>query len=202
MEERDGVDIVMMELTRLKENATRDLKGIERELEIESGECEAMRAKYRQLWTQDHSARPSKFLWQELKSHLSALEAAAMSDAQVQALWDSVKGDIQLLVSPHVERVFHEREGLNTGHLLDLDVGSESDDAKERQKMKGYVVDIEEGLGRLAMISRERNEVLKGLKDKVLLFASPSSFHRSCCSCRSNQTTSPISSFETAETQA
>ena len=175
IEERDGVDGVMKELTRLKENVSRDLNGVERELEIESRECEAMRVKYQHLWTQDPSAGPSKSLRQDLKSHLSTLEAAAASDAQVQALWDSVRSDIQLLLSPNVEQVFHERAGSNTGHLLDLDVGNETDDAKERLKIKGYVVDIEERLGRMAMISKERNEVLKDLKDKVLLFASP--FH-------------------------
>ena len=128
--------------------------------------------KYQHLWTQDPSAGPSKSLRQDLKSHLSALEAAAASDVQVQVLWDSVRNDIQLLLSPNVEQVFHERAGSNTGHLLDLDVGSETDNAKERQKIKGYVVEIEERLGRLAMISKERNEVLKDLEDKVLLFAS------------------------------
>ena len=33
-------------------------------------------------------------------------------------------------------------------------------------------MEIEERLGRLAMISKEGNEVLKDLKDNVLLFAS------------------------------
>jgi hypothetical protein len=183
IEENDGVDIVMMELTRLKENVSHDLNEIERELEVESRECEAMRVKYQQLWTQDPSAGPSKFMWQDLKP---AVEAAAAIDAQVRTSWDSVRSDIQLLLSRNVEQVFHEREGLNTWYLLDLDMGSESDDAKERQKIKEYVVEIEERLGRLAMISQERYEVLKDLKDKVPLFASPSSFHRSCCSCRSN----------------
>ena len=137
----------MKELRRLKENVSRDLHGVERGLEIESRECEAMRVKYQHLWTQDPSAGPSKSLWQDLKSHLSALESAGASDVQVQVLWDSVRSDIQLLLSPNMEQVFHERAGSNTGHLLDLDVGSETDDAKERQKIKGYVVEIEERLG-------------------------------------------------------
>ena len=55
-------------------------------------------------------------------------------------LWDSVRNDIQLLLSSNVEQVFHESAGSNTGHLLDLDMGSESDDAKERRKIKGYVL--------------------------------------------------------------
>ena len=193
IEERDGVDGVMKELTRLKENVSRDLNAIERELETESKECEAMRVKYQKLWTQDHSAGPSKSLRQDSKIHLSALRAAAASDAQVQALWNSVRGDSQLLLSPNAEQVFHEREGWNTGQLLDLVVGNENDDAKEGQEIKGCVVEIEERSGRLVTISKERNEGLKDLKDKVLLFASSSSFHCSCCLCRSSQTTSPIS---------
>ena len=194
IEERDGTNSMMMELTRLKENVSRDLSRIERELEIESKECEAMRVKYQQLWTQDPSAGPSKSLRQELKSLLSALEEAAATDAQVWASWNSWRSDIHLL-GPNVDQVFHERVGLNRGNLLDLDVGSGSEDAKERQKIQAYVVEMEEKLGRLATNSKERNEVLKDLKDKVLLFASPSSSHRSYSSYRSNRAVSPISLF-------
>jgi hypothetical protein len=67
VEERDGVDSIMMELTRLEENVSRHLNGIERELEVESRECEAMRVNCQQLWMQDPSAGVSISLRQDLK---------------------------------------------------------------------------------------------------------------------------------------
>jgi tyrosine-protein phosphatase non-receptor type 23 len=86
-------------------------------------------------------------------------------------LWDSVREDIKLLLSHEVEAVFRastERGGGSAGQsLLDLDVGGEGDDAEERKKIWHYVKEIEERLGRLNKIGRERNEVLKDLKEKV-----------------------------------
>lgn len=123
--------------------------------------------KYEHKWTQDPSAGFSKPLRQDLKSHFTALEAAATSDQQVMSLWNAVRGDIQLLLSPDVKQLFKERAGSSGEHLLDLDVGNEIDDAHERAKIGGFVTEIEERLGKLNKISRERNEVLKDLKEKV-----------------------------------
>ena len=198
IEERDGVDSITLELTRLKENISRALNGIERELETKSRECEVMRVKYQQQCMQDPSAGLPKALRQDLKKIcFSILTAVAESDAQVQVLLDSVRSDIQLLLSPNLDQVFHEREGFNMGHPLNLGVSGDSGDVKERQMITGYVMEIEEKLGRLAMFAKDRTELLRDLENKVILFASPFSFCCSCCTCRSNQMMSPI--FLTAE---
>ena len=173
VEEREGVESLIGELGRLKDGVRRDLESISRDMEIESRDCEAMRVKYEHLWTQEPSASLTKPLRQDLKSHLSALDAAATSDKQVAALWDSVRADIGLLLSPELEEVFRastERGGAPGESLLDLDVGSEATDAQERAKIGQYVDEIEERIGRLNKISHERNEVLKDLKDKVGMF--------------------------------
>ncbi|KAI0672140.1 BRO1-like domain-containing protein [Trametes maxima] len=170
MEEREGVEGIMSELVRMKDTVRRELDGISRELDAESRECEAMRVKYDHLWTQAPSAALTKTLRQDLKSHLSALDAAAQSDQQVVHLWESVRGEVQLLLSPQVEDVFRastEQGGAGSESLLDLDVGSEAKDEEERVKISQFVDEIEERLGRLNKISHERGQVLKDLKDKV-----------------------------------
>lgn len=106
LEEREGVERLMAELTKLKDGVRGDLEGASRELDLELKECEAMRVKYEHLWTQAPSASLTKTLRQDLKSHFGALEAAAASDQQVVTLWDSVKSEISLLLSPEVEDVF------------------------------------------------------------------------------------------------
>ena len=45
----------------------------------------------------------------------------------------------------------------------------EEEERKEKKKIRGLVEEVEERLKRLSMISKERGEVLKELKDKVLL---------------------------------
>ncbi|TBU47194.1 BRO1-domain-containing protein [Dichomitus squalens] len=170
MEEREGVEGIIAELTRMKDVVRRELDGVNRDLDKESRECEAMRVKYDHLWTQAPSAALTKSLRQDLKAHLSALDAAAQSDQQVVKLWESVKSEIALLLSPEIEDVFRastERGGAGFENLLDLDVGSEAKDEEERLKIGQFVDEIEERLGRLNKIQHERGQVLKDLKDKV-----------------------------------
>lgn len=166
IEDRESVDTLMGELTRLKESVRGELENTSRELEAESHECEAMRIKYDHLWTQEPSAGLNKALRQDLKSHMAALDAAATSDQQVVALWDSVKGDISLLLSPGVEEVFCAglQPAAPSQSLLELDVGY---DEQERARIRQFTSEIEERLGRLKKISYERGEVLKDLKEKI-----------------------------------
>ena len=170
MESREGVDSIMTELGRLKDSVRRELEGVSRDLDSESRECEAMRVKYDHLWTQAPSAALTKSLRQDLKAHLSALDAAAQSDQQVVTMWDAAKGEVHLLLSPEIEDVFRastEKGGAGSENLLDLDIGSEAKDEEERVKIGQFVDEIEERMGRLNKIQHERQQVLKDLKDKV-----------------------------------
>jgi hypothetical protein len=168
MEERESVEALLARLGKLKENAGRELDEVSRDLEVESRECENLRMKYEHLWTQAPSASLTKSLRQDLKSHGAALEAASTSDQQVLNLWDGVQGDIKLLLSPEIEDVFRASAGSETvSNILDLDEGNEANEAQERARIGQFVTEIEERLGRLNKISRERTEVLKDLKDKV-----------------------------------
>ncbi|KAI9567770.1 BRO1-like domain-containing protein [Boletus coccyginus] len=168
MEDQEGVGTLMRELSRLKDAVKSELESISRELEVESRECESMRVKYDHLWTQEPSASLNKSLRQDLKSHLSALEAAATSDQQAYAIWDTVKGDISLMLSSGLEELF--RASIQQGgaeNLLDLDISSETRDDQELVRIGQYTSEIEERLGRIKKIAYERNEVLKDLKDKI-----------------------------------
>ncbi|KAJ3568948.1 hypothetical protein NP233_g5369 [Leucocoprinus birnbaumii] len=173
VEEREPVQNLLGDLAKAKGSVQQELDGVSRDLEIESRECEMMRVKYEHLWAQDPSATLTKNMRQDLKSHSTSLEAAATSDQQVQHLWDSVRADIQLLLSPNLEGVFRERGGSGADNLLDLDVSSEQEDTRERRKIKGFVDEIEERLTRLHKIAKERNEVLKDLKEKSPRYLHP-----------------------------
>ncbi len=51
--------------------------------------------------------------------------------------------------------------------LLDFDAGQEEMDERERAEISTAVDELEEKMERLTNIRRERDEVLKDLKDKV-----------------------------------
>ncbi|KAG5638414.1 hypothetical protein H0H81_000191 [Sphagnurus paluster] len=170
--EAGGVVGALTEIARIRDAVRGELDAVGRELEIESRDCEALRVKWDARWAQEPSAGLSRPFRQELKSHLGALDAARESDAQVGRLWEAVRGEVGLLVGPIavLEGMFREswRDDVKrAGSLLDLDVGSEGQEADERTKMAGYVAEIEERFGRLNKIARERNEVLKELKEKI-----------------------------------
>ncbi|KAI0767637.1 BRO1-like domain-containing protein [Fomes fomentarius] len=170
MEGRESVDSIMSELNRMKDTVRRELDGINRDLDTESRECEAMRVKYDHLWTQAPSASLTKTLRQDLKANLQALDAAAQSDQQVVNMWNPFRSEVQLLLSPEIEEVFRasaQDGGAGSENLLDLDVGSELKDDEERAKIGQFVDEIEERFGRLNKIQHERKQVLKDLKDKV-----------------------------------
>jgi hypothetical protein len=166
IEEREGVETLLKRLEDLKGTVRVELDSITRDLDTESQDCEAMRVKYEHHFTQAPSSGLTKELRADLKSHLQALNAAAASDDQVQVLWDSSKGDVRLLISGDVEKVFRD---CARGHdrresLLDLD--ADKDDA-EKEKISRLVEDIDERLGRLNKIERERDQTLKDLKEKI-----------------------------------
>ncbi|OAX42241.1 BRO1-domain-containing protein [Rhizopogon vinicolor AM-OR11-026] len=169
MEDREGIETLLREMARLKETVKAELDGISTDLDAESRECETMRVKYDHLWTQEPSASLTKTIRQDLKSHQSALDAAAVSDQQVSTLWESVKPDIRLLLSHDVEDVFRAsaQRGAPAESLLDLDIGKEAHDEKEQARIGQYTTEIEERLGRLKKIAYERGEVLKDLKEKI-----------------------------------
>jgi len=187
VEQREGVDSLLKKLGESKESAHAELDSIGQDLDAESQDCEAMRVKYGHLFTQVPSSGLTKDFRANLKSRLQTLDAAGASDDQVQTLWDSVKGDVRLLISDDVENVFKESA---QGHdrresLLDLD--TDKDDA-EKAKIARLVEEIDERLGRLNKIERERDQTLKDLKEKVTR-----RLHPSKCSphhyLRSNPTT-------------
>lgn len=169
MEQREPVDTLLGQLNRLKTNVQQELESISRDLDAESRECESARVKY-DHFSQAPSAGLTKSIRQDLKSNFGALEAASASDQQVVTLWDSVRGEIGLLLSPQAEDVFRastEAGGAGTENLLDLDVASETQGDAERAQIAQLVQEIEERLSRLTKIARERGEVLKDLKEKV-----------------------------------
>ncbi|KAH9968158.1 BRO1-like domain-containing protein [Russula dissimulans] len=164
-EEREGVETLLKRLGESRQSVRAELDSIGRDLDTENQECEAMRVKYGHLFTQAPSSGLTKDLRANLKSRLQMLDAAGASDDQVQVLWDSAKGDVRLLISDDVENVFKESAG---GHdrresLLDLD----TEDDAEKTKIARLVEDIDERLGRLNKIERERDQTLKDLKEKI-----------------------------------
>jgi len=176
-EEREGVQALLAELAKAKENVKEELDRIGRDLGVDLRDCEKMRVQYGHLWTQDPSATLTKNMRQDLRNRQSSLEAAAISDQKILYLWNSVRVDVDLLISPELESVFRERGGTGIHDLLDLDTSSEKEDTRERRKIKALVDEIEEGMTKLVKINKERDQTLKDLREKVSFSSSKQPLH-------------------------
>ncbi|KAG8897263.1 bck1-like resistance to osmotic shock, partial [Tulasnella sp. 403] len=173
----DGIPAIerrFAELEAVKRKVDQELRAIAADLEEESRECEMQRVKYDHLWEQEPSAGLTKDLRQELKSHREALTAASTSDTQVANLWQSVHPDLILLLAGNdaLEGYFiTESNGPDSRgdriSLLDVSDDAGGDDRGLLQDIKKKVDDIDERIGKLNKIKRERAEVLKDLKEKV-----------------------------------
>ncbi|KAJ7049467.1 BRO1-domain-containing protein [Mycena amicta] len=171
LESRESVASLLAQLGRLKSalQAELDPAGIARELDSESRECEAMRVRYDHKWTQQPSAALNKTLRQDLKAHVAAMEEAARSDAQVQALWDGIRQDIDGLASGQLEQYFASSSAAADKRMSLLDFGDEveAEEKQEKDQISSLLREIEERMATLRKIEKERNEVLKDLKEKI-----------------------------------
>ncbi|KAE9411111.1 BRO1-domain-containing protein [Gymnopus androsaceus JB14] len=166
LESREPTSTLLSHLNTKKSTVQSTLSSISQSLELESRECESLRVQFSHKWSQEPSAGPTKSFRQELKSHYGALEAAQGSDAQVNALWDIVRPDVGVLIGSGVEEVFSKATDTTQGSLLDLDNGE--DDDREKERIAETVQQIDERLARQRQIEREKNEVLKDLKEKII----------------------------------
>lgn len=188
IESQESTPALLSQLSTKRDTVRRDLDSILRDLELESRECESMRVRYGHRWGQDPSASFTVEFRKELKTHLGSeegggtsggsLAAAAASDRQVLELWEAVRGDIGLLLTSddgQLEEMFTTNSNPSTGgpqqSLLDLDEGNTEADAlaeaKEREIIADMLSEVEKYLMGLKQIGREREGILKDLKDKV-----------------------------------
>lgn len=147
------------------------------QLDMEEGVCEKMRSKYEGEWTQQPSARLTTTLRGDIRNYREALAEASKSDGQLaaklqqnQEVFDEMRaaaqnGDVDALFQRAVSRVRRSSSGLGSPaaepNLLDADF----DDAGP--SVMDQIKKVEDILKKLNLIKRERNQVLKDLKDKV-----------------------------------
>lgn len=149
------------------------------QLDMEEGVCEKMRSKYEGEWTQQPSARLTTTLRGDIRNYREALTEASKSDGQLaaklqqnQEVFDEMRvaaqhGDVDALFQKAVGKIRGKSSGVGSPaaepNLLDADFDGSSPSVMDQIKK------VEDILKKLNLIKRERNQVLKDLKDKVSL---------------------------------
>ncbi|ODO11054.1 hypothetical protein I350_01656 [Cryptococcus amylolentus CBS 6273] len=173
---------VERELSRLsneRERCERELRELNSALDNESRECERMRAKHTPQFTQSPSGPQTSNLRSNISANLSALSSAAASDSQLSSLYQSVQPAIALLSSgqSQLESIASqvakgkpqnaEDRGISLLDLQDEDEGQGGLSAEEKESLQRAIKEGTEKLERLGKIRKERDEVLKDLKEKI-----------------------------------
>jgi len=149
-----------------------------KQLDMEESVCEKMRSKYENEWSQQPSARLTTTLRGDIRNYGDALEEALRSDNQLAAKlrqngaeFDEMRRAAE---DGEVDRLFQQAVAVARGrgsnatspaaiepNLLDTDFGESGPSVVDQ------ITRVEEILKKLNLVKRERNQVLKDLKEKV-----------------------------------
>ncbi|KAG6026009.1 bck1-like resistance to osmotic shock [Claviceps sp. Clav32 group G5] len=176
--DHDNPAEIFARLREEKESIVAMLDNISKQLDLEEITCEKMRATYEGEWNQQPSARSTTTLRSDVRKYREALDEAAKSDGQLatslrqhENIIDEMRqaaqeGTVDQLFQNAVTRAHvrgsHAISSLEAEpNLLDTDFGESAPSVKDQ------INKVEEILKKLNLIKRERNQVLKDLKEKV-----------------------------------
>ncbi|KAI6364503.1 bck1-like resistance to osmotic shock [Pyricularia grisea] len=176
--DHEDPEAIFEALSRDKEHIKGILDRSSKQLDMEAHVCEKMRSKYQADWTQQPSSRLTTTLTGDIRNYREALEEAAKSDAQLMAKLRQNSADIEAMrtAAQHgeIDALFQKALSRGRGsvsntnspggaeqNLLDADF----DDGKP--SVVDQINKVEEILKKLNQLKRERNHVLKDLKDKA-----------------------------------
>lgn len=148
-----------------------------KQLDMEESVCEKMRSKYENEWTQQPSSRLTTTLRGDIRSYREALEEAMRSDSQLstklrqnESEFDEMRrasreGEVDQLFQRAVAQVRGKsNDSASPGvepNLLDADF------EEGGMSVVDQITKVEDTLKKLNLVKRERNQVLKDLKEKV-----------------------------------
>ncbi|KAJ3045369.1 bck1-like resistance to osmotic shock [Rhizophlyctis rosea] len=176
-EERGGdgasTDEMVANLEGLKQRVRSDLDEIGLMLDREQHDCEGMRVKYMDQWTQEPSAQLTSHIRQDIRSHRESFEKALSTDQALFARINESKRDVTTLKRPleEVESIFAESTILSSGrkeqqvNLIDADTTSTGGLGQLGEQV--LLEKLDGILTRLRALKKERTETLEELKTKL-----------------------------------
>lgn len=155
-----------------------------RQLDMEESACEKMRSKYGADWTQQPSSRLAATLRSDNRNYRAAIDEANASDYELSNTFKQYESDFDEMRSAgeaDEADVLYQRAMIKAGagrgkhnangsSLLggDGDLLGETFDDDGSASVADQIANVEELMRKLNLIKRERTQVLKDLKEKVM----------------------------------
>src|SRR5699024_7725644 len=146
--------------------------------------CEKMRSKYGPEWTQQPSSALTTTLRGDVRSYREALDEASRTDAQLAAKLRqnelefsemraaSERGEVDELFQRSVSK--RRGKSSNAGSPMDEPNLLDADFDDGQLSVADQISGVEDILKKLNLLKRERNQILKDLKEKVSTYCNPS----------------------------
>ncbi|KAF4471698.1 vacuolar -sorting bro1 [Fusarium albosuccineum] len=160
-----------------KESIVSILEKGTKQLDMEEGVCEKMRSKYENEWTQQPSSRLTTTLRSDIRSYREALEEAMRSDNQLASKLRQNEMDFDEMrraaQTGEVDQLFQRAvaqaraRSSNATSPAGIEPNLLDDDFEEGPSVMDQINKVEDILKKLNLIKRERNQVLKDLKEKA-----------------------------------
>lgn len=166
------------QLSKDKTSVAKMLDESTKNLDMEESVCEKMRIKYGDDWTQQPSSRLTATLRTDIRNYRIAMDDASTSDTQLYGTFRQFEGDFEEMRSAgetDEADILYQRAMIKAGaskgkgtsrdgkevNLLDEDFDEEGLSVAEQ------IASIEELMRKLKLVKKEREQVLKDLKEKV-----------------------------------
>jgi hypothetical protein len=173
-----GFSTAFEDLNREKQDVNLLLEQSMQSLDMEESVCEKMRSKYGDDWTQQPSSRLTATLRSDIKNYRQAIEEASTSDAQLYSAYRQNESDFDEMRSAgetDEADVLYQRALIKAGAAKGKGrspTGGENlldDDFDNGPSVQEQIQNIEELMKKLKLIKKEREQVLKDLKEKVAI---------------------------------
>ncbi|KAF2673140.1 BRO1-domain-containing protein [Microthyrium microscopicum] len=162
------------ELGSHKQSITVLLDQSQKNLDMEESVCEKMRSKYGDDWSQQPSSRLTATLRSDIKNYRSAVEEASTSDARLYSTFRQYETDFEEMRSAGETEeadILYQRAMIKAGASRSKGGSGEAslldDDFEGGPSVSEQISNVEELMKKLKMVRKEREQVLKDLKDKV-----------------------------------
>jgi tyrosine-protein phosphatase non-receptor type 23 len=169
----DAIDEGLQSVNAARHRARADLDEAQKILDEEAAQCEKLRVRHGDKWSQSPSGLESKSLRSDIKRNREALESAAENDVAIQRLWVESEPLIRILLGgkESLERAFAEAlvstQGSNGQALVNLLDDDDGGEETQSELLQAKVSTIESQLSMLQRIKKERTDCLAELRNRV-----------------------------------
>ncbi|KAF9085598.1 bck1-like resistance to osmotic shock [Mortierella sp. AD031] len=171
----ESVADLMSTLDRLKSGTRESLENANLSLDEERSQCETLRAKYADLWTQRPSGPLTQVFRTDSRALMESIDKASASDHNLTRSFDQIANNVMVLREGReggaLEQLFarivvdasRNRKGSTRSDNSLLDV----EDSGESEAILRTVAKVEDVMAKLKKLKQERMETLEDMKIKT-----------------------------------